>query len=83
MIYEKADEVIEETFQSFISRYKMGLNTSVRGSDFFFNYFDLLYYKCHQVTPNWSGSCIDSHYWIKNKETTINSINKKEEKCFQ
>ena len=83
MIYEKADEVIGETFQSLFSRYKMGLNTSVRGSDFFFNYFDLLYYKWHQITPYWSRSYIDSHDCIKNKETTINSLNKKEEKCFQ
>ena len=32
---------------------------------------------------NHGGSNIDSPDWIKNKKATINSINKKDNKCFQ
>ena len=32
---------------------------------------------------NHVGSNIDSPDWIKNREATINSINKKDNKCFQ
>ena len=34
MIYDKADKVIEELFQSLLSRYHIRLETSMRGSDF-------------------------------------------------
>ena len=34
MINDKADEVIEELFQSLLSKYHVGLETSMRGSDF-------------------------------------------------
>ena len=33
--------------------------------------------------PYRGGSNIDSPNWIKNKKSTINSINKKYNKCFQ
>ena len=42
-----------------------------------------MYYKCHKINPNCDGSYIDSRDWIKNKKTTINPINKKDNKCFQ
>ena len=54
----------------------------MKGSKFVFDYVKLLYYKCHKVNPNRSGSYIDSPDWIK-KKATINPINKKENKCFQ
>ena len=38
---------------------------------------------CHKVYPNRDGSYKDSPDWIKNKKATINSINKKDNKCFQ
>ena len=34
MIYDKSDKVIEELFQSLLSRYHIRLETSMRGSDF-------------------------------------------------
>ena len=52
MIYDNADEVIEELFQSLLSSYQIGLEKSMRGSDFIFNCVHLLYYKCHKVNPN-------------------------------
>ena len=42
MINDKADEVIEELFQSFLSRYQIGLETSMQVSDFIFDCIHLL-----------------------------------------
>ena len=55
----------------------------MRKSDFFFNYVQLLYYICHKINLNRSGSYIDSPDWTKNKKATLNPINKKDNKCFQ
>ena len=54
----------------------------MKGSEFVFDYVYLLYYKCHKINPNRGGSCIYSPDWIKKKKATINSINKKDDKCF-
>ena len=81
-INEKADEVIEERFESLLNRYQIGLETSMRGSDFIFDFVHLLYYKCHKINFKQGGSYIDSSDWIKTK-TPINPINKKDNKCFQ
>ena len=43
MINDKEDEVIEELIQSLLNRYQMELTTSMRGSDFIFDYVHLLY----------------------------------------
>ena len=45
MIYGKADEVIEECFESLFSRYQIGLEQSMEGSDFIFDCVNLLHYK--------------------------------------
>ena len=55
----------------------------MKGSEFVFDYFHLLYYKCHKINPNHVDSYIDSPDLIKNKKATINPINKKDNKCFQ
>ena len=55
----------------------------MRGSEFVFKYFQLLYYKYHKKILNHLGSYIDSPDWIKNKKTTINLINIKDKKCLQ
>ena len=47
MINDKADKVMEEFFQSSFSRYQVGLETLMKGSKSVFDYFHLLYYKCH------------------------------------
>ena len=54
----------------------------MKGSEFVFDYVDLLCYKCHKISLNCGGSYIFSHDWIKRK-ATINVINKKHKKCFQ
>ena len=38
MINDKEDEVIEGSFQSLLSRYQIGLETSMNGRDFIFDW---------------------------------------------
>ena len=64
MINDQADEVIKEIFDSLKNKYQNKLE-SMKGSDFAFDYVHLLYYKCHKINPNPSGSYIDSPDWIK------------------
>ena len=52
----------------------------MRGSEFDFNYVQLLYYKCHKINLNCGGLYIYSSDWIKNKKSTINHVNEKENK---
>ena len=44
MINDKADEVIEELFQSILFRYQIGSETSMTFSDFIFGCVYLLYF---------------------------------------
>ena len=83
MVNEKTDEVIEKPFELLLKRYQIGLETSMRGSDFIFDFIHLLHYKCHKVNFKRGGSYIDSPDWMKNKRETVNPINKKDNKCFQ
>ena len=53
---------------------------SMKGSEFVFDYVQLLFYKCHKINRICSGSYIDSPDWIKEK-VTINPINKKDNTC--
>ena len=82
VINDEADRVMKELFDSLKNRYQNDLG-SLKGSQSLFDYVQLLYYKCHKIKSNWGGSYIDSPDWIKNKNATINSINKKDNKCFQ
>ena len=47
MITDKEDEVTEELIQSLLNRHQIELTTSVRGSDFIFDYVHLLY--CNKI----------------------------------
>ena len=55
----------------------------MKGSEFVFDYVQLLYYKFHKINPNRGGSYIDLRDWMKNKKATINPVNKIDVKCFQ
>ena len=82
MINDEVGEIIEELYDSLKSRYQNNLKL-MKGSDFVFNYFHLLYYTRHKISANCGGSYVDSSDWIKNKKATTNHINKKHNKCFQ
>ena len=51
MISDEADEVIKKLFDSLKNRYQNNLE-SMRGSEFVFNYVQLLYYKFHKINLN-------------------------------
>ena len=51
MMNYKADEIIEELFDSLKNRYQNNLEL-MRGSEFVFDYVQLLYHKCHKINPN-------------------------------
>ena len=59
-INDKADEFIGEFYQSLLSTCQIGLQTSMKGSDFIFDRVHLLYYKCHKANFQCGGSYIDS-----------------------
>ena len=40
MISDKVDEVIEKLFESILSKFQVGLEELVKGSDFVFDYVD-------------------------------------------
>ena len=68
MNYDKADEVIEEVFESLLNRYQIGFKISIKGSNFIFGYVNLLHYKCNIINLKRSGSYIDSTDRIKKKQ---------------
>ena len=57
----------QELFESRLKRYQIGLETSMKRSNFIFDCVNLLYYKCHKVNLNCGGPYIDSCDRIKNK----------------
>ena len=66
-----------KNFKSLIEKYQIGLEKSMRDSDFMFSCVHLLYYKCHKINFKKGRSNKDSSNWVKNKKVTINLINKK------
>ena len=80
--YNDVNEVADELFDLFRSRYQRNLKTSIRGSDCIFDSVQLMCYKCHKANFRRGGSYIDSPEWIKKKKATINP-KKKDNKCFQ
>ena len=83
MIGSETNEIIKDLFKSFLQKYQEGLEESMRGSEFVYDSVDVLYYNINKVSLSRGGSYTDSPKWLKNKKATINSQNKKDDKCFQ
>ena len=81
MLYDNANEVVNEHF-GWLSRYQIGLETSMSVSDFIFKSVQLLLYKCHKISFKRCSSYIDSPDWIKKKKATI-YLKNTDDKCFQ
>ena len=60
MIQEKAEEVIKKLFDSLIKKYQIGLEKSMKVSDFIFDCVHLLFFKCRKINFKQGGSYIDS-----------------------
>ena len=52
MINDEADKVMKELFDSLKIRYRNNLE-SMKGSDFVFDYLQLLYFTCHKISQSW------------------------------
>ena len=65
MTYHNTNEFIKEIFESFLLKYQIGLETSMKGNDLLFDSVQLLYYKFHKISFKRGGSYIDSPDWIK------------------
>ena len=83
VIGSNTNEVIEEFLKSLLKRYQERLEESTRGSEFVFDGVNALYYNLNKISLNRGKSYIDPPKWLKNKKTTINPQNKKDDKCFQ
>ena len=85
MSYDNANKVVDKLLKSLLLRYQIGLETSMRGSDFIFDSVQLFYYECHKINFQHGGSYIDSPDWIKRKKKKSTTINLKntDDKCFQ
>ena len=70
MINDKQDEIIKELFHSLLPRYQIGLDTSMKSSNFIFDCVKVLQYKYHRIKVKRGGSDIDSLDWMKTKKTT-------------
>ena len=77
MTYDTANEIIKEIFESLLLRYQIGLKASMKGSNFVFDSFQLLYYKCHKKSFKRSGSYVESPDWTKRQES-----NNESNRCF-
>ena len=49
LINRKPEEVQQELFQSLVSEYLIGFETSMGGIDFIFDCVHLLHYKCQKI----------------------------------
>ena len=73
MIGNETDEVIKEIFVSVLQKYQKGLEESMKGSEFIYDWVDLLHSKCHKISLNCGGSYIGSPKWLTNKKSNKKS----------
>ena len=81
-LLDNANEIVSEHFVSLFSKYQIGFETSMRGSDFIFDSLQMLCYKCHKINFTHGGSYTDSPDLIKKKKATIN-LKTTDDKFFQ
>lgn len=68
MVYDEVVIVIKKLCISLLRRYQIGLEKSMKSSDFIFYMVHELYCKCSKINLNGDGSYADSPDWIKTKE---------------
>ena len=73
MVYNDANEVVDELFESFNSGYQGNLKISMERSEFIFDSVQLMYYIYLIVNFRRGGSYIDSRDWIKKEKSNNKS----------
>ena len=71
--YNNGNEVVDKFFESLLSKYQGNLETSMKGKDFIFDWVQVLYYECPNVSFRRGGSYIDSPDCIKKKKNNKSS----------
>ena len=61
-------EIIEKLFESLFQRYQKGLEESMKGVDFVFDYVESLNYIFHKIDLKRCRSYIETPEWIKKKK---------------
>ena len=69
MIGSKTDEIINELSESLLTRYQLGLEKSVKGSDSVFDSINRMHYKCNKISLNRDGLYVNSPDWIKKSKS--------------
>ena len=65
----ETDNIIKELFESLLQKYQEGLEESMRGSNFYFDSVDLLYYHLQKTSLSRKGSSYkESPKWLNNKK---------------
>ena len=82
MMGANTNEMIRNVFNSLSRRYQVGLQKSMRGSEFVFDYVESLNYIFHKIDMKRSESYTETPDCIKKKKATIN-VKKDDEKCFE
>ena len=76
------DDIIRETFRSFLSSYQEDLKI-IKGSDFVFENVELMDYKLHRVRLRTGRSYVKSSKCLANKKATIKPKNKNDDECLR
>ena len=89
-MYTKSDNtdilignIVKELFESSLKLYQSGLEESIRGFEFVHDCVNELFYSFDKVDLNRGRSYTDSTTWLKNKKSTINPENMKDDRSFQ
>ena len=81
MSSDEADEVIKKLFDSLKNRYQNNFEL-MRGSEFVFDYVQLLYYKFHKIKLTCGGWYIDSPDCTKKSKSNNKASIKKIRNVF-
>ena len=76
------NDIINELFYTFKTRYQAGLETRMVGSNFTFDHIDYLEYHFDQINLNRGSTYIPLPKHIVNKKCIINPKNTKDNACF-
>ena len=69
MTSSKTDEIINELSESLFTKYQLGLEESMKGSDNVFDSISGMHYKCNKISLNCGGLYINSPDWIKKQKS--------------
>ena len=68
MSHDNENEVVDELFESLLSKHQIVLEVSMVGRDFIFDLVQILLHKRHKIKFKHGGSYIDSSVWIKKQQ---------------